>query len=75
MAAAPKTAAPDVNNMTCPVYPITVKKSLEKVAGASAVKVDFVRKSSPCDLQSGQNKVRGANPLTTNAGFPSAIEK
>ena len=38
MVAAPKTVMLDVKNMTCEVCPITVKKSLEKVAGVSAVK-------------------------------------
>jgi len=46
MAAAPKTVTLDVKNMTCEVCPITAKKSLEKVAGVSAVKVDFGKKTA-----------------------------
>lgn len=49
LAATPKTVTLAVQNMTCELCPITVKKSLEKVPGVSAVKVDFDRKrpSSP----------------------------
>lgn len=46
LAAAPKTVTLDVQNMTCELCPITVKKSLQKVPGVSAVKVDFGRKTA-----------------------------
>jgi cation transport ATPase len=35
LAAPPQTAVLDVQNMTCGLCPVTVKKSLEKVAGVS----------------------------------------
>lgn len=35
LAAPPKTVTLDVQNMTCGLCPITVKKSLEKVSGVS----------------------------------------
>mgnify|MGYP000343657543 CR=1 FL=1 len=46
LAATPKTVTLAVQNMTCELCPITVKKSLEKVPGVSAVKVDFDRKTA-----------------------------
>ena len=46
MAATPKAVSLDVKNMTREVCPITVRKSLEKVAGVSAVKVDFAKKTA-----------------------------
>ena len=36
----------NISDMTCSVCPITVKKSLEKVSGVSAVKVDFAKKTA-----------------------------
>ncbi len=47
LAAPPKTVTLAVQNMTCPLCPITVKKSLEKVAGVSVVQVDFDKKTAP----------------------------
>ncbi|MFX8039922.1 cation transporter, partial [Acinetobacter baumannii] len=41
LAAAPKAVTLAVQNMTCEMCPITIKKSLEKVPGVSEVKVDF----------------------------------
>ena len=44
LAAPPQTAVLDVQNMTCGLCPVTVKKSLEKVAGVSQAQIDFARK-------------------------------
>ena len=36
----------DVQNMTCAVCPITVKKALERVSGVTDAKVDFDKKTA-----------------------------
>ncbi|MDG9921759.1 cation transporter [Pseudomonas juntendi] len=41
LAAPPKTVTLNVQNMTCGLCPITVKKSLEKVSGVSDVQVNL----------------------------------
>ena len=41
VAATPTTVTLEVKNMACATCPITVKKSLEKVSGVTAVKVDY----------------------------------
>jgi mercuric ion binding protein len=46
LAATPQTVTLDVQNMTCELCPITVKKSQEKGSGVSAVKVDFDKKTA-----------------------------
>lgn len=46
LAAPPETVTLDVQNMTCPVCPITVRKSLEKVSGVNGVKIDFDQKTA-----------------------------
>lgn len=75
MAATPKTVTLDVKNMTCEVCPITVRKSLEKVAGVSAVKVDFAKKTAIVTYDPGKTKPEALIRATTNAGYPSTIEK
>lgn len=75
LAAAPKTVTLDVKNMTCEVCPITVRKSLEKVSGVSAVKVDFDRKTATVTFDPDQARPEALSQATTNAGYPSTVQK
>lgn len=74
-AATPKTVTLDVKNMTCAVCPITVKKSLEKVPGVTAVKVDFAKKTAVVTYDPDKTKLGALTRATMNAGYPSTIEK
>jgi len=74
-AAVPKTVTLDVKNMTCAVCPITVRKALEKVPGVSAVKVDFAKKTAIVTYDPDKTKPEALTRATTNAGYPSTIEK
>lgn len=74
-AAAPKTVTLDVKNMTCEVCPITVKKSLEKVPGVSAVKVDFAKKTATVTYDPDRTRPDVLTGATTNAGYPSTVRK
>lgn len=75
MAATPKTVTLDVKNMTCEVCPITVRKSLEKVVGVSVVKVDFAKKTAVVTYDPDKTKPEALTRATTNAGYPSTMEK
>ena len=44
VAGAPQTVVLDVQNMTCELCPITVRKALEKVPGVSDAKIDLGQK-------------------------------
>jgi len=74
LAATPKTVTLDVTNMTCPVCPITVKKSLEKVSGVSAVKVDFDKKTATVTYDSDKAQLEVLTSATADAGYPSALQ-
>jgi mercuric ion binding protein len=74
-AAVPKTVTLDVKNMTCAVCPITVRKALEKVPGVSAVKVDFAKKTAIVTYDPDKTKPEALTRATTNAGYPSTMEK
>ena len=74
-AATLKTVTLDVKNMTCAVCPITVKKSLEKVPGVTAVKVDFAKKMAVVTYDPNKTEPEVLTRATTNAGYPSIIEK
>jgi len=75
VAATPKTVMLDVKNMTCEVCPITVRKSLEKVAGVSAVKVDFAKKTAIVTYDPDKTKPEALTRATTNAGYPSSVRR
>jgi len=75
MAATPATITLDVKNMTCATCPITVKKSLEKVSGVSAVKVDYNKKTATVTYDPDRTKPDALTQATTDAGFPSTVRK
>lgn len=75
LAATPKTVTLAVQNMTCELCPITVKKSLEKVPGVSAVTVDFDRKTAIVTYDADKAQPEALTKATTNAGYPSTVQK
>ncbi len=74
-AAPPKTVTLDVRNMACPLCPITVRKSLEKVAGVDSVQVDFDKKTATVTYDPDKTKPEALAQATTNAGYPSTVHK
>lgn len=75
LAATPKTVTLDVKNMTCELCPITVKKSLEKVPGVGVVKIDFAKKTATVTYDPDKAQPEALTVATTNAGYPSAVQK
>jgi mercuric ion binding protein len=74
-ASTPETITLDVQNMSCAVCPITVKKALEKVPGVNDVKVDFKRKAATVHLDLDLADAAVLTRATTAAGFPSTVRK
>lgn len=75
LAATPQTAVLDVQNMTCAVCPITVKKSLVQVPGVSDAKVDFDKKTVTVKFDADKATPAVLVKSTTDAGFPSTARK
>src|SRR6266498_3434476 len=46
LAADPQTVVLDVQNMTCELCPITVKKALDTVPGVASTKIDLTKKTA-----------------------------
>jgi mercuric ion binding protein len=69
-----KTVTLAVQNMICTLCPVTVKKSLEKVPGVSAVKVDFDKKTATITYDAGKAQPEALTKATTNAGYPSTVQ-
>jgi len=75
VAAPSQTVMLEVKNMTCEVCPITVKKALEKVPGVQSVKVDFDKKTATITFDPDEAKPEMLTKATTEAGYPSVVEK
>jgi mercuric ion binding protein len=73
--APPQTAVLDVQNMTCALCPVTVKKSLEKVPGVSQARVDFAKKTATVTFDADKTSTTALTKATTDAGFPSTVHK
>jgi len=71
----PKTIVLDVQNMTCPVCPITVKRSLEQVPGIEKVTIDFDSKTAVVKFDPDKAAPVALVKATTEAGYPSTIHK
>jgi periplasmic mercuric ion binding protein len=75
LAATPRTAVLDVQNMTCNLCPLTVKKSLEKVPGVSQAQIDFAKKTATVAFDADKTTGAALVKATTEAGYPSTFRK
>ena len=75
VSASPKTITLDVKNMMCATCPIAVKKSLQRVTGVSAVKVDYSNKTAIVTYNPDKTKPDALTHATADAGFPSTLRK
>ena len=73
--AATQTVVLDVQNMTCELCPITVKKSLVQVPGVVSAKVDLDKKTATVQFDPDKAAPAVLVKATANAGFPSAVHK
>jgi mercuric ion binding protein len=70
-----QTVILDVQNMTCAVCPITVKKALERVPGVTDAKVDFDKKTASISFDPDKASVAVLTKATADAGYPSSVHK
>ena len=68
-----QTVTLDVQNMTCAVCPITVKKALERVPGVTAAKVDFDKETASISLDPDKASPDVLTKATADAGYPSSV--
>ena len=74
-AGTPQTVVLDVQNMTCELCPITVKKALGQVPGVADTKVDPNRKTATVTFDPDKANLAALVKATTDAGFPSSTRK
>lgn len=67
-----QTVTFSVENMTCALCPVTVKKAMEGVAGVKSVTVDFDAKTATAVFDPSVTNADAIAAASTNAGYPAA---
>ena len=75
LAGGQQTTVLDVQNMTCGLCPITVRKALEKVPGVTEAKVDFGKKTATVRFDTDKASIDTLVKATTEAGFPASVRQ
>src|SRR5260370_33647484 len=70
-----KAVTLNVSGMTRAACPITVKKALEKIQGVSKVDVRYEKKQVLVTFDDAKTTADALVKATTNAGYPSHLEK
>ncbi len=64
-----------VSGMNCPVCPITIKKSLQKVEGVKSVAISYENKTATVSFDDQKTDITGLLTATENVGYPSTVLK
>lgn len=72
-AATPETVVLDVQNMTCSMCTVTIRKALEKTPGVIEAKVDYDKKTATVKYDAEKANPSSLVEATTDAGFPSKL--
>ena len=62
-----------IENMTCAMCPITVRKAMEQVSGVEEVEVDFKAKTATVIFDPTVAMPEAISAASTNAGYPARI--
>jgi mercuric ion binding protein len=68
-----QTATFAIENMTCALCPVTVKKAMEGVSGVRSVRVDFKAKSATVVFDASVATVAAIARASTSAGYPARV--
>lgn len=74
-AATSQTAVLDVQNMTCSLCPVTIKKALARVPGVEDTRIDIAQKTAAIKFDPAKTNLAALMQATTNAGFPATLHK
>jgi mercuric ion binding protein len=71
--AAAQSATFVVENMTCALCPVTVKKAMGKVSGVQSVQIDFAARTATVVFDPAVTSVEAIAAASTDAGYPAAV--
>jgi len=75
LAATPQTIVLDVQNMTCSMCSITIKKALQRVPGVQTATIDYDKKTATVKYDPDKASSAALVKATTDAGFPSHLHE
>lgn len=64
-----------IENMTCALCPLTVKKAIEGVPGVKSVAVDFHAKTATVTFDPSKTTIPAIAQASTSAGYPAHAKK
>ena len=62
-----------IENMTCALCPVTVKRAMEGVEGVRSVNVDFDAKTATVVFDPSVTNADAIAAVSTNAGYPASV--
>lgn len=65
----------DMQNMTCAMCKITIKKALQGVDGVQKVNVDYDSKTAAVSFDPQKTNTEALIKATTNAGYPGTVRQ
>ena len=77
--AAAQTAASEqtvtflIDNMTCALCPVTVKRAMEGVTGVRAVEIDFEARTATVVFDTAATNADAVATASANAGYPARL--
>jgi mercuric ion binding protein len=72
--AAVQSATFAVENMTCALCPVTVKKAMEQVNGVQSVAIDFAAKTATVAFDPSVTTIEAIAAASTDAGYPASVK-
>ncbi len=63
----------DMQNMTCAMCPITIRRALQGVEGVQSAKVDFSSKTANVTFNPKKTNIEALIKTTTNVGYPATV--
>ena len=63
-----------IQNMTCALCPVTVKKAMEGIAGVTSVAIDFEAKTATVIFDPSVTNADAIAAASTNAGYPASVK-
>ena len=75
LSAAEQSVVLSIPGMNCPVCPITIKKSLLKVAGVKTANVNFNSKLAEVTFDNEVTDINQLKQATANVGYPAQLHE
>ncbi len=63
----------DIQNMSCTLCPITIRKALKGVAGVQSAEVDFASKTAKITFDPQKTDIETLIKTTTDVGYPATV--